>query len=58
MENRMYRGIKVREHGMLLEFSELGVTRVGVCVGEGRAAAGGSGSCYLTEALDFLKPLE
>lgn len=43
MENRMCRGIKVREHDMLREFSELGVTRVGVCVGGGRAAGGKAG---------------
>ena len=40
MENRMCRGIKVRECDMLREFSALGMTRVGVCVGGGRAAGG------------------
>lgn len=43
MENRICRGIKVREHDMLCEFSELGVTRVGVCVETGRAAGGKAG---------------
>lgn len=40
MENRMCRDIKVRECDMLREFSALGMTRVGVCVGGGRAAGG------------------
>lgn len=39
----MCRDIKVREHDMLCEFSELGMTRVGVCVERRRAAGGKAG---------------